>query len=72
MRTIAQVVGSVWVIMVVAFGIWLGFGGVFFGVSWLNFEIGIGDIWILAIAAAPGFFIWNWGTGGTPPGDEQQ
>ena len=72
MRTIAQVLGSVWLVVVVAFGIGLGFGGAFFGVSVLNFESGIGDIWILAVAAAPGFFIWNWGTGGTPPGDEQR
>ena len=58
----AKIIGAAWIAAVVTFGVWLGFAGVFMGVGGLIFESGYGDIWILAIVAVPGYFVWKWGT----------
>ena len=59
---IATVIGIAWMGLMVAVGLWLGFAGLFLGAPGLIFESGFGDIWILAIFAAPGYFLWKWGT----------
>ena len=64
MRLAAKIIGAAWIAAVVTFGGWLGFAGVFVGVGCLIFESGYGDIWILAIVAVPGYFVWKWGNGG--------
>jgi hypothetical protein len=45
--------------LLVAIGVWLGITGLFFGAPGLVLEGGYGDIWILAILAAPGFLLWS-------------
>ena len=61
MRKAAWGFGIVWMGAMIAIGVWLGFTGLFLGWGGIVFESGYGDIWILAICAAPGYFLWKWG-----------
>ena len=55
----AKLLGYVWVGLVVAFGAYLGFMGMFFRAPGLLNQEGYGDIYILALVAAPGLgLIW--------------
>src|SRR3546814_9153700 len=70
-RKIASVIGIIWMSLMVAIGIWLGITGLFFGAAGLVFESGYGDIWILAILAAPGYFLWKWASATSEPRSEE-
>lgn len=61
MRKVAKYIGGAWLAVVIALGVWLGFSGAFLNVPGLVFQDGYGDIWILALVAAPGYFLWKWG-----------
>ena len=61
MRRVAMAIGILWMGALVVVGLWLGFGGLFFGVSGIVFKSGFGDIWILAIYGIPGYLLWRWG-----------
>ncbi len=61
MRKVAWRIGILWMWVVVAIGLWLGFGGLFLGIGGILFESGFGDMWILAILGMPGYFLWKWG-----------
>ncbi len=61
MRKTVRGIGILWMGAMVAIGVWLGFAGLFGGKSGILFESGFGDIWILAIAGLPGYFLWKWG-----------
>ncbi len=62
MRKVAWAIGFLWMWAMAAIGLWLGFGGSFLDGGGILFESSYGDIWILAILAVPGFFLWKWGT----------
>lgn len=54
-----RAVGIAWIAIVVAFGIYVGFMGVFFRAPGLLTEGGYGDIWLLALIASPGMaLVW--------------
>jgi hypothetical protein len=57
----AHIIGVSWMGLVVAYGVWLGFAGLFFDQGGIFFESGFGDIWILAICGVPGYLLMVWG-----------
>lgn len=61
MQKVAWGVGVLWISVVVAFGLWLGFAGLFLGRGGILFESGFGDIWVLAICGLPGYLLLMWG-----------
>lgn len=61
MQQIARLVGAVWIGGVVCLGMWLGLSGLFWGAPGLVFDSGFADVWVLAILASPGYFLWKWG-----------
>ena len=71
LREALRVVGIVWIGLVVAAGAWLGFAGLFLNQGGIIFESGFGDIWILAICAAPGYFFYVFGGKGRSENTEE-
>ena len=69
MRKVAWGIGILWMGAMVAIGVWLGFAGLFLDMAGILFESGYGDIWILAIGALPGYFLWKWGSAAEGDGE---
>ncbi len=61
MHKAAKIIGIIWIALVVAYGLWLGFSGMFLGQGGIFFESGFGDIWVLAICGMPGYLLILWG-----------
>ena len=66
MRNIAGVIGVSWMAIVIGYGIWLGVTQAFMDTPGIFFQSGFGDIWILAIAAIPGYALWKWAASPQP------
>lgn len=58
---LAQILGYAWIAVVVAFGAYVGFMGVFFRMPGLLNQEGYGDIYVLALVASPGLALVWWG-----------
>ncbi len=61
MRKVVLGIGLLWMGLMAAIAIALGFTGVLVGGGGIVFESDYGDIWILAMGVLPGYFIWKWG-----------
>lgn len=62
MRQLLKWFGIAWMALAIAYGVWLGVTGLLFDAPGILFQSGFGDIWILALAALPGYGLYVWGT----------
>ncbi len=70
MRKVVLGIGLLWMGLMAAIAIALGFTGVFVGGGGIVFERDYGDIWMLSMSVLPGYFIWKWGNSLKEDGEE--